>query len=390
LKVLGDSTAKDIYSTQLFENNTQSQCLFSYGSFPTEFHYNVLKDGSTTNHPFIRAVDYDEVIPDTNHTRGMDTIHFHVENNYWVNDTNPSDRLLPLNKYYWRPVWWCPGARNLKTDDIPGELYVQAMELIEGEDYFEAESIFKQIIAEYADNEYAQASLKGLFGLNPAFHDTDFAYVKAYCDSLSMNPGDSLLGKTAEWLSIHCNIKDKHYQQAVNSLDSIIFNPGTQADSVFAMIDLCKVFSLMNETSGSKSALYTRHPDIIPESREKYIAQRKEWINLLLRPAESQTQGIDTPGDQAVEEIPARILAVYPNPSEGSFTVRYSTSLQGTVGIQIFTISGKLLTDLKSDVTIPGEYQQVVTNTDLLAGIYFVVLSVNGLKTDAEKLLSVK
>jgi hypothetical protein len=389
LSVMGESSAQYEENTQVIEDNTISQCIFSYSSFPYEFQYNVLRDESLENKPFIQTVEYDLISQDTNLNRGMNWDTLHVEYNCWVNDTNPSDRLIPSGKYSWRPTW-CPGEGHLKSADIPGTLYEQALNNIDEGYYLEAESGFKQIIAEYPKNNFAQASLKGLFSLNPAIHDTDYTYIKAYCDSLAMNPGDSLLGKSAEWLSIHCNIRDMQYQLAVNSLDSIIFNPGTLADSVFAMIDLCKVFSLMNETSGSKSALYTRHPDIIPESREKYITQRKEWIDLLLRPAESQTQGIDTLGDQAVEEIPARILAVYPNPTDGSFTIRYSSTLQGAVRIQVLSITGQALTDMNFEINSPGEYQHVVNNNDLPAGIYFVVLSVNGLKTDAEKLLSMK
>jgi hypothetical protein len=194
---LGDSAAKDIYETQLIEANTQSQCIFSYGSFPYEFQYNVLKDTLPANRPFIQAVDYDEIIPDTNQNRGLrGNLYFHVEYNYWVNDTNPSDRLIPLGKYYWRPIWQ-PGGGQFKSEDIPETLFYQAMTDIEEEHYLEAESEFKQIITEYPENKYAQASLKGLYGLNTALHDTDYTFVKVYCDSLSLNPGDSILGENS-------------------------------------------------------------------------------------------------------------------------------------------------------------------------------------------------
>jgi hypothetical protein len=106
-----------------------------------------------------------------------------------------------------------------------------------------------------------------------------------------MSPGDSLLGKTAEWLSIHCNIRDKQYQHAINSLDSIINNPGTLADSVFALVDLSYVFNEANNGSGSKSTLVTKDPDVIPESNMKYVIQRKEWIELLLKSDDNSAQG---------------------------------------------------------------------------------------------------
>lgn len=385
----GDSTAKDIYSTQLIENNTQSQCLFSYGSFPTEFQYNVLKDTSTGNKPFIRAVDYDEMMPDTNQSRAMDTIQFYVENNYWVNDTNPSDRLLPLGKYYWRPVW-CPGAKLLKSDDIPGTLYNQAINNIKLGNFTEAETGFKQIIAEYPENKYAQASLKGLFGLNPSIHDTDYTFVKTYCDSLSMNPGDSLLGKTAEWLSIHCNIRDKQYQHAINSLDSIINNPGTLADSVFALIDLSYVFNEANDSSGLKVALVTKHPGVIPESQDKYVVQRKEWIDLLLKSEDNSAQGNITENELNDDLKPGKISSIHPNPSTGNFTVEYSLDKKGLVSISILSSSGQILAEIPKGLMDKGEYHELISELELPVGIYIIKLSLDKVITDAGKMLIVK
>jgi hypothetical protein len=390
LKVTGDSTAKDIYETQLIEDNTHSQCIFSYGSFPTAFQHNVLKDTSAGNKPFIRAVDYDEVIPDTNQNRNFrGSLHFHVEKNYWVNDTNPSDRLLPLNLYYWRPIWQ-PGSGQLKSDDIAETLYYQSINNIEEGNYQAAESGFKQIIAEYPENKYAQASLKGLFGLNPALHDTDYTFMKAYGDSLSMNPGDSLLGKTAEWLSIHCNIRDKQYQHAINSLDSIINNPGTLADSVFALIDLIYVFNEANNGSGSKSTLVTKHPEVIPESNMNYIIQRKEWIDLLLKTDDNSSQ-------EGVEEfelnevlMPGKISSIHPNPSNGNFTIDYVLDKKSYVGLSILSSSGQIMKEIQKGVMEKGEYQELISDLELPVGIYFIKLSLDKTVTDARKLIIVK
>jgi len=390
LAVTGDSAAKDIYDTQLIEDNTQSQCIFSYGSFPYEFQYNVLKDTSAGNKPFIQAVDYDEIIPDTNQNRGLrGNLYFHVENNYWVNDTNPSDRLLPLGKYYWRPIWH-PGGGHLKSDDIPGTLYYQAMNNIYQGNYLEAESGFKQIIAEYPENKYAQASLKGLFGLNPALHDTDYTNIKAYCDSLFLNPGDSLLGKTAEWLSIHSNIRNKQYQQAINSLDSIINHPGTLADSVFAMIDLSYVFNEVSDSSGSKSPLVTKHPDIIPESHIKYIIQRKKWIELLLISEDNSTQAGITPFDLKEDLRPGRITSLHPNPSSGNFAIDYKLDRKGLIILSILSPSGQTILALKECTLEQGEYHEMISNMELPAGIYFIKLCLDNVITDAAKLLIVK
>lgn len=170
-------------------------------------------------------VEFDEMIEDTNEVKDWsEDPRFDVTFNCWVNDTNPEDRLVPVGAYTWRPAW-CPGSGHLRLQNEPELMYYTALSEIENDNYPVAEYGFKQIIADYPGNKYAQASLKGLFALNPALYDTNYSFLEAYCDSLSYNPADSLLGTTAGWISIHCKIKNKQYQQAANELDSVISDP---------------------------------------------------------------------------------------------------------------------------------------------------------------------
>lgn len=392
LAITGNPEADENESTQFIEDNTRSQCLFSCSSFPYEFKYNVIKDVSLPeNKPFIQTVDFDEIIiNDTISKRdSRASSNYNVKENCWLNDEDPSDRLLPLNKYDWSPTW-CPREGHLKLDDIPSSLFYQAMTDIEDGNYQEAESGFKQLIAEYPENKYAQASLKGLFSLNPALHDTDYSFVKAYCDSLSMDPGDSLLGKSAEWLSIHCNIRDKQYQQAINSLDSIIYNPGNLADSVFALIDLSYVFNECNDNSGSKIKLVTKHPEVIPESNTKYVTQRKEWIELLLKSDDNSAQGTINENELNEDLKPGKISSIHPNPSTCIFTIDYTLAKKSLVGLSILSSSGQILAEIQKGVMEKGEYHELIGDLELPTGIYFIKLSLDKVITDAGKLIITK
>jgi hypothetical protein len=147
LFVLGDSTAGLTSETQLIGDNTRVQCLFNFASFPTEFHWNVIRDTiqySYQYHPFIKTVEYDELMQDTS----------------GVPD--------------WRDPWCPGGGGHLKTEDIPGSIYYQAWEDISSNDYVASENGFKQVIAVYPENKYAMASLKGLYALNPALYNKLF------------------------------------------------------------------------------------------------------------------------------------------------------------------------------------------------------------------------
>ena len=387
LAIVGDSLAVDIDHTQLIADNTISQCIFNYASFPYEFQFNVIRDISPGNKPFIKAVEYDEMIQDTTGIRGWkgDPI-FYVTDNCWVNDTNPADRLVPVGAYFWRPIW-CPGGGHLKLDDDPKTLYYQASENIDEGNFIQAESEFKQIISDYPENKYAQASLKGLFALNPAIHDTNYAFLKAYCDSLSINPGDSLLGKSAEWLSIHSNIRNKQYQQAINSLDSILSNPGTLADSIFAMIDLSNVLYEMYDSSGLKSFLVTQHPQIIPESYKKHIIQRNDWIELLLKSKDNTTPGVIAPPDLKEDLRPGRITSLYPNPFENQLNIYYNLKKEGDLKLSIYAASGQRLVSFDLGKKVPGDFQETITLASISDGIFFLLLSLDGMVIDTEKII---
>ncbi|HOX76645.1 MAG TPA: hypothetical protein PLW31_01295, partial [Bacteroidales bacterium] len=389
LMVTGNSQATSVDSTQLIADNTISQCMFNYSSFPTEFEYNVIRDYTSGTNPFIQAVEYDEMIIDTNQNREIRGIpDFTVENNCWVDHSDPSLRLIPLGNYDWDPVW-CPGESYLKSDDVAETLFYEAKTEIEAENYLAADSGFKQIIAGFPENRFALASLKELFALNPALY-SNYATLKAYCDNLSENPGDSLLGKTAEWISIHCNIRDQHYQQAINSLDSILFNPGTQADSVFALIDLAYVFMQNNSDTGMRSVLVTKHPEIIPESKNQFNRQRKEWIDILLQSKGFSSLGLEEQPLHPDELHSGRIKLIRPNPASGAFTVDFCTDQPGMVRLTIISPTGTIISESAFNAETEGLNQETISNPDLSPGIYYLLLSVEKNKPDAKKLVIFK
>jgi hypothetical protein len=390
LRVNGNSQATGNDSTQLIADNTISQCIFNYSSFPSEFEYNVIRDYTSGTNPFIKAVEYDEMIIDTNENREIRGIpDFVVENNCWVDHSDPSGRLIPLGYYDWDPVW-CPGESMMKSDDVAETMFYAAKAEIGAENYLAADSGFKQIIVGFPDNRFALASLKELFALNPALYDSNFAILKAYCDNLTLNPGDSLLGKTAEWISIHCNIRDQHYQPAINSLDSIIFNPGTQADSVFALIDLGYVFLLNSENPGSKSVLVTKHPEIIPESNNHYKIMRKAWIDILLQPKGGSSLGENEMMQPPDESQSCRITSIRPNPSAGDFTIDIEVSKAGPVRVIIVSPTRAVVSELKFIAENPGKYQQTISEPALKPGVYFLLVSVAQDKPDFKKLVVIE
>jgi hypothetical protein len=395
LMVLGDSTVNSYDSTQLIGDNTRTQCLFNTASFPAEFHWNVIRDTNQyafQYHPFIKTVEYDELMQDTTGaTEWLKDPYLDVTKNCWIDSTGLDDRLIPLGAYIDSAVH-CPGSGggHLKTLDIPQSIYYQAENDILDCNYLSAQSGFKQVIAEYPENKYALASLKGLFALNPALYDTNYSILKQYCDSLALNPGDSLLGKTAEWLSIRCNIENLNYQQAINSLDSILANPGTYADSIFALIDLSEVFAEMNDSTGLKTSLITKNIEIIPGSHIEFLGKRKSWIDLLLKTSEDAGPEDIPPVNNQKERRTVSITSIQPNPAMDEFEVEYTLQMEGKVEIQILSVSGQLMQTVKLGNHVKGEYSEALYVHGFKTGTYIILLKLENFISDSQTLIILK
>ncbi len=393
LVVLGDSAAEDNSETQLIADNTRCQCLFNMASFPIEFHWNVIRDTSQYSyqyHPFIKTVEYDELMNDTTGASDWKGDPFlDVINNCWLNDTNPADdRLLPIGAYFWRDPW-CPGeGGHLKSENIPQSIYYQAYNDILDSNYLDAESEFKQVISQYPESKYAIASLKGLYALNPALSDSNYTFLIIYLDSLALNPGDSLLGKTAEWFSIRCHIEDQNYQSAINSLDSILANPGSYADSVFALIDLSEIFAEISDTSGLKRSLVTLNPQVIPGSYNQFLTQRKDWIDLLLQSDDIGPKIIiPSASDLSNGNSIGNITSIHPNPFNHQFSVEYELLNEGIPEISVITTTGQLILNNNYGQKSVGDYQEILSLPTVQKGILFLVLKLDGAIIDTEKVL---
>ena len=68
----------------------------------------------------------------------------------------------------------------------------------------------------------------------------------------------------------------------------------------------------------------------------------------------------------------------YPNPFNPSTTIRYSIPEAGFVSLSVFNILGEKIAVLVNELKNSGSYEVKFFKQDLIAGIYFYSLSVNG------------
>ena len=90
----------------------------------------------------------------------------------------------------------------------------------------------------------------------------------------------------------------------------------------------------------------------------------------------------------ATQEIQAEVLnlVIYPNPSNGNFSINYKIEKASKVEITLIDISGKLIKVLLSEQQLQGTYNLQFQNTNLQKGLYFIRLK-NGTNLTTTKII---
>lgn len=264
--------------------------------------------------------------------------------------------------------------------------YEEGLSLAAEGEYLEAQETFKDLAEVYPSSNFATLSLKELFRLKSYFEDPGYENLTAYYDSISANPADSLLGQTVDWLSIHCDVSAGNYQAAVNRLDSVLQNPGSFTDSIFALIDLGHVMTMM-ESDSLKSILISKHKSIMPETYKEFKIKRKDWIDELLRSSKVRKPQETTPISAESEDKPGHITSNYPNPANELLTINYIIKVPGKVRFTISSVAGQNLFSYQKNLYSSGEYTVLLDIFDFQKGIYILAFYLNETLLETRKIV---
>ena len=200
----GNQSAQSPNETQQIFNNSHNQVFIIEGSFPSNFHWNVIYNSDLYHDTLV-----------TIHTRYVSSIPiYNVENNYWGDNFDPYQDLHPTNQYDWTPVWIPPWINPKSTGEDEALFHGAEQAIIDG-DYGEAESNFKQIIENYPESQYLQASVKELLVLK-RIYDHDFTGLKNYLDTVPTIQQDSAAMNLAAHVANWCNIENEDYTAAID------------------------------------------------------------------------------------------------------------------------------------------------------------------------------
>ncbi len=380
--LLGNVNAQNPEETQLIADNERNEVYTSQYSFPKTFKYNVVIDEDNDD----SGATADYLLYWDTEVGTMRKVNIHY--NCWgENFDAPNDLYPDPYQMYDYSYIWCPPTNG----GTPGSssaylLYNQAQNQIDNEDYTTAGNTLKSLIAQYPNTNYAQYAIKDLYEVeklkSSAKSNNDFAALQDYYQNNTTIQNNVILQKMVNFWINRCDIELAHYDEAIAHYESIINQPESLQDSIFAVIDLGDLYLMMEENDkGSK--VVGKITTCIPTSEKAHKENRDYLISLLpfnkkMAETENEKSSANT----------GNLLQNSPNPTQDITTIGYQ--LENDVreaSIVIYDYTGKVIQRINGLSHTAGKNSTEVSLTQLPSGTYFYSLFINGHKLDTKKLI---
>ncbi|MDY0334774.1 MAG: hypothetical protein RBR47_07430 [Bacteroidales bacterium] len=362
VSITGNRAAKYDYQTQQIRDNYISQIYATRGSFPYEVKWNAIVDEDNDC-----LFHYETMIEETP---------YDVKYNYWGQNFNAARDLCPTEYFDYLPLW------NLQPGGVPPEgaalAFENAKTLADSGNFIQSEAAYKEIVSNWPNTKYAQASLRQLFAIE-ALADNDYAALKAYYLSIDEN---ETLERLATQLSAFCDLSLENWQSAIESFEGFIQNPDSYQDSLFAIIDLAHTYQLM-ELSNFKSA-YTGKLSQYRYNSAKEFDQSKDYhISLLF--GKSELSFDSSPQDQA--EPAGRIIGNQPNPFSGTTQISFALNEDADINIYLINELGQRFEIVQQSNVSKGINRIYFSSSAYSDGMYVCVLEINGKIVNTSKII---
>ena len=367
---------------QIIRDNDSYELYASSSSFPTIFRFNQIIDEDNLGNEFDDPMIYWDL-----DIRGRfpEQMLRDVKYNCWGNNFNSREDFYPFKFFVYNPIWQC-GKSISKTLDADEMLLQTGLDFFADLDFINAEIVFKDIIENHPQSNFAIAAMYELFSLEQ-FLNNNFYGLHDYF--ISFSPLDSNLFDVADFLTTRCNVKSKNWQPAVDWYEYRIENPPSYQDSVFAIIDLGAIHLMMeaDTLNGAKGRPYCsyRLKDVKPKSKQHFEDTRIKLLATLPQIQKSQT---DKPQTTYYDTNKKGSLGqCVPNPTTGNATIIFEIYTEGLAEIKIYNALGQLLQSSSQGKLQQGRHQAKIDVSGMPAGLYHYSLFINGEQTDAKKMI---
>lgn len=372
-EISGNKNASFEDETQLIKNNSKYQVFISSTAFPTNFHWNAIYEDSYSLYFIFRHIVPGGIYPKAD-----------VRYNYWGMYFNANINLYPLNHYGYEPTWNLGGGSPINQTDA-GQLYLNAINQVADSTFVIAKSTFQQVVITYPETDFAKSSMRELLNLEP-LADNNFSVLKNWYLTEPVIQNNDLLKKIGNDLAAKCDERLENYSDAITWYESVIENPETLEDSIFAIIDLEHVYLQMGIDTNLRSGNYIgRMPQYKPVSIKAHQKHRDELLALLLK-HQGQNNASEDDIDNDVLSQSGLLFQNAPNPFKGSTQIPYKLKNSADVKLHIYSYTGQLIKTINIGIKSKGTHSIEFDASGLKSGLYFYSICINGQNTDSRKM----
>ncbi|MDR0970262.1 MAG: T9SS type A sorting domain-containing protein [Lentimicrobiaceae bacterium] len=385
-RLLGDSLATGLSSTQCIKDNDSYEIYASKGAFPNPVRYNAIVDNDNLggwddalvyyHNPIDRSNEDDSNENPNGSVPANNTIT--IAHNYWGSGFNAaSDLYSYMIGFIYNPTWspFGSGVPHEPDSILYSSLYNDALGSVSEGNYTQAQQTYQQLITAYPQSAYAAESLKDLLELE-ALLEGDYNELQTYYRTNEAVVSDSLLLYLGESLANKCNERQGNYPEAITWYENRIENSVYLPDSIFAVIDLGNLYLEMEEL-GLKSAYTGKLAALKPASRQEHN-KKSDYLLSLLPGKNKQTETVAPATLGAQSE-----LTVIPNPFRQSLTLQLSENEKATK-VSVYNSTGMLTT------TIQAPDIKQLDLSQLQNGLYLLVVETASGNTHTKKIVKTK
>jgi tetratricopeptide (TPR) repeat protein len=274
--------------------------------------------------------------------------------------------------------YYCTSKKSSAIPTPDEILYNQASTYFKAGNYDSAQIFYDSLVINYNHSSFSKAALKDMFALEQ-FTGNQYGNLKTWYKTNDSILSDTSLTRLAGYLANKCDIELGNYQIAFNWFDSVIVNPYSFEDSIFAVIDR-DFLSLQTGSNALKEISFNWKG--IPNSYDEFKLKSNYLISLL--PGELKSEAENKKNITGGKN--AKILSIAPNPFKDNTQIRFEILLEGIIGLKVCDLRGRTLKTIPKSKLTPGEYSLELKLTGTENGIYLVSLVHNGVVTDTRKI----
>jgi tetratricopeptide (TPR) repeat protein len=360
---------------QLVQFNQGHQVFMTYDSAPDYLAFNCIQN-SNHNTPWVR-VFYPSLSQQIN-----------VSNNYWGENFIPALDLNPLSAFIYEHTW-TPGNIQAIEESAAAALFRDAFYHESNAEYAAAIADYKQVIELFPTTEYAALAAKALLRIEDVKKDLadpnlDYTALKTYYESESNLYLNQEIDYITSNLIAQTDLRIENYIDAISFYESVISNPPSSVDSLYAIINLGYAYLLMEDSQKGLSYV-GKYANLKPISYSAWSANTELILN--------EIDQLYTSNEQIVSND-VIMTSNYPNPFNPSTTITFSIPETSRVRISVYNIKGQKVKELMNTEMTRGNHRLVwngkdANNSNVASGIYFIKLESGG-KTSIRKAMLMK